>query len=347
MKFQILSKNESIKTNKNSIYLSIDLWNDYSFITMFYLNYFDENGLKHPIGNIKIGFKGQTTDIATYEKIQEINSSTIFDKLPDNFFSLGQDTDYYENIYKLPDNVKDHILNNLNDIVQNTNLFDQFQTEDVMRISLLRGVRENTIKGQFTRILQGKSLLTDFNFFFIRDETEEMGKLKLEFNISPESNPNPSTNIHAIIGRNGVGKTTLLNGMIKSFLNEESNLGNFYRNKFLLPWSTIIDNELEKISDNYFSRLVAVSFSVFDPFTPQNKDNEKQNYFYIGLKEDDGKLKEPSKYFEQDFIENFDVCQAYEAKKQRWLKAIETLESDDNFASMNLKNLLGSDKKSY
>lgn len=96
MKFQILSKNESIKTNKNSIYLSIDLWNDYSFITMFYLNYFDENGLKHPIGNIKIGFKGQTTDIATYEEIQEINSSTIFDKLPDNFFSLGQDTDYYE-----------------------------------------------------------------------------------------------------------------------------------------------------------------------------------------------------------------------------------------------------------
>ncbi|MEX4029201.1 hypothetical protein [Haemophilus influenzae] len=71
----------------------------------------------------------------------------------------------------------------------------------------MRSIRKQTIEEQFRRILDGKSKLDDFNFYFIRSEKDNIGKISLEFNVI--ANSMPSSNIHAIIGRNGVGKTTL------------------------------------------------------------------------------------------------------------------------------------------
>lgn len=86
MNFILVPRNSRMPTEgKNIAYLHIDYWNDFSFVTMFYLIYFDENGVLHDLGNVKIGFKGQTTDIATYSKL-----SNSFDCLPNDFFSLGE-----------------------------------------------------------------------------------------------------------------------------------------------------------------------------------------------------------------------------------------------------------------
>ncbi|HDR1182848.1 TPA: hypothetical protein QB145_002060, partial [Pasteurella multocida] len=107
-------------------------------------------------------------------------------------------------------------------------LLDEFQNEPVFYTSLMRHVSEPTIKEQFRRVLEGKSPLTDFTFSFIRNRQDSMGKITLEFEV--KANSVPSTNIHAIIGRNGVGKTTLLNGMIKSFINKNDYKdGAFYK----------------------------------------------------------------------------------------------------------------------
>lgn len=97
----------------------------------------------------------------------------------------------------------------------------------------------------------------------------------------------------------------------------------------------------KKISDDYFSYLIAVSFSVFDPFIPNQED--LQYYSYIGLKESNEKLKEPQAYFEKDFWESFSECKSFSAKKERWLNAIRNLESDDNFSEMQLSNLMNDD----
>ncbi|HFO7101694.1 TPA: hypothetical protein ACHKXW_004909, partial [Escherichia coli] len=80
----------------NQAYLRMDHWNDYSFVTMFYLTVFDEKGIKHDIGNVKIAFKGQTTDTPTYSKLP-----SSFQKLDDEFFSLGEGLAFYENLSKL------------------------------------------------------------------------------------------------------------------------------------------------------------------------------------------------------------------------------------------------------
>ena len=65
---------------------------------MFFMNFIDIHGVNHSIGNIKIGFEGQSTKISTYEKIQEIFDEKSFNALPENFFSLATDVEFYNSI---------------------------------------------------------------------------------------------------------------------------------------------------------------------------------------------------------------------------------------------------------
>ncbi|HHK6033286.1 TPA: AAA family ATPase [Neisseria subflava] len=329
MNFLLLDRNERLPSNaRNLVCLTYDNWNDYSYITMFFMNYIDEYGSVHPIGNIKIGFKGQTPETSTCKKIIEICHGKTFESLPENFFSLAEDVEFYKSIMKLPKESREYILGNLNDVVYKPELFDRFKDEDVFKTSLMRSIRDGTIKEQFRRVLDDKPPLTNFKFSFIRTEKENMGNIQLDFNVI--ANSTPSTNIHAIIGRNGVGKTTLLNGMIKSFTHQIYEDGGFYT----IDWS----GQKYKINNDYFSYLVAVSFSIFDPFIPNHED--LKYYSYVGLKKSDTQLKSSKEYFEKDFLLTFQECKSFTAKKERWLNAIQNLESDDNFAEMQLSRLI-------
>lgn len=329
MIFLLLDRNEKLPSNaKNLVCLTYDRWNDYSYITMFLMHFIDGRGEVCRIGNIKIGFEGQTTEISTFNKLKELFNGKIFKSLPENFFSLAEDVEFYNSIMKLPKESRECILKNLNDVVYKPELFDRFENEDVFKTSLMRSIRDGTVKEQFRRVLDGKPPLTDFKFSFIRTEKENMGNIQLDFNVI--ANSTPSTNIHAIIGRNGVGKTTLLNGMIKSFTHQIYEDGGFY----ITDW---IGRKYE-INSDYFSYLVAVSFSIFDPFVPNHE--ELKYYSYVGLKESDTQLKSSKEYFEKDFLVAFQECKSFSAKKERWLNAIQNLESDDNFAEMQLSRLI-------
>lgn len=331
MKFLLLDRNEKLPPNANNLVcLTYDRWNDYSYVTMFLMHFIDGEGEVYRIGNIKIGFKGQTTQTSTFDKLKEIFNGKTFEHLPENFFSLAEDVEFYNSIMKISKKAREYILKNLNDVAYETKLFDRFENEDVFKISLMRSIRDRTVKEQFRRVLDGKPLLTDFKFSFIRDKKESMGGIKLDFNVI--ANSTPSTNIHAIIGRNGVGKTTLLNGMIKSFTVQNYNDGGFY---------TLSQPDNREIGNDYFSYLVVVSFSIFDPFLPNHGD--LKYYYYIGLKESDTQLKTPKEYYEKDFWDSFDECRSIILKKERWLNAIKNLESDDNFAEMKLSSLMNED----
>ena len=72
--------------------LNKDNWDDFSFKTMFSLSVYDENGKHVTCGSVKIGFIGQT-DGRTSDQLP-----LPLEQLPDNFFSLGQDVEYYKNI---------------------------------------------------------------------------------------------------------------------------------------------------------------------------------------------------------------------------------------------------------
>lgn len=307
-------------------YLHVDQWDDFSFKTMFYLSLHDEKGTYHEISSVKIGFKGQATGEHTRSSLDD-----EFQSLPDGYFSLGQDVEYYQKLSELPRRIREGLLKSLKDIVFSSDLLETCQKENVFGTSLLRSVSLSVVKGQYSRVLAGQPPLTNFKFRFLRTDAEKMSGIDLKFEVEIDSKP--STNIHAIIGRNGVGKTTILNGMINAVTNKSQTEAKFYS----------IDRWIEQpIANDYFSSLVSVSFSAFDPFEPPQEQPDPSLgtcYFYIGLKKNGDSLKGVSD-IHQDFLQALKSCFSQNSKRDRWLKAINTLESDENFAHMGLKGLV-------
>ncbi len=327
MNIVIIPRDQHVpQTGMNTAYLLVDHWNDYSFVTMFYLKLHDEKGVIHDIGNIKIGFIGQTIEKSTYSMLEN-----VFQHLPDNYFSIGQDVDYYKKLFILPKSIKQPLLVALKDIVFEQRLIEFAQDEEVFKKSLLRDVSLSVIKGQFARVLAGNLPLTNFEFKFVRPEQEKVSGIELSFDVIIDSKP--TSNIHAIIGRNGVGKTTLLNGMIEAITSKGKSAAKFYDTE---SWM------VEPIASDYFSSLVSVSFSAFDPFEPPQEQPDPSLgtcYFYIGLKKKDDYLKGLND-LREELIQALNSCFSQEPKRDRWLKAINTLESDENFANMSLKELV-------
>ncbi len=328
MEFRVLSRNTRVPDNgRNTVYLKIDHWNDYTFVTMFHMSLHDEDGKLHDIGEIKIGFFGQTTEINTYKKLSE-----LFQTLGEEYFSLGQGVDFYKNIAALPKRYRDHILHALRDIVIQPNIIKKIKDESVFGTSLLRTISLSVVKGQFSRVLEGKAELTDFRFKFARPESRNMGGLELVFNVAVDSLPN--TNIHSVIGRNGVGKTTLLNGMIEAITDQQLSTAKFI---------DLEGRQEQEILEDYFSSLVSVSFSAFDPFSPPEEQPDPSKgtcYFYIGLKDqNNGKLHRTISDLQNDCVKALITCFYDKLKSKRWLNAIERLGSDKIFDSMRLEQL--------
>lgn len=204
-------------------------------------------------------------------------------------------------------------------------------------VSLLRFVSLKSITEQFSRILAGKPALTDFKFTFVISKGEKNSEIKLDFTIKASSKP--SSNIHAIIGRNGVGKTTILNGMVEAIMLKQNTNKRFYTD-----YSNFLKNEIE---DGYFGSLVSVSFSAFDTFLPPKEQSNKSLgicYFYIGLKKPDSqyKIKSVEDIYEE-FTRYLAFCMSEKNRKKRWIDAIRNLESDENFANMEIPEKLAID----
>lgn len=333
MDFNLISRNTPIpKGGKNIAYLKTDNWNDHAFFTLFSLTLYDENGAYHEIGPVKIGFKGQEINQPTHRNI-----SDAFTSLPPDFFSLGTDLDYYQRIgANLSVTARATLLIALKDIVFDRKNLEIAKTEKVFSISLLRDVSLATIEGQFKRVLNGGVPLTAFNFIYKQKPNADNEGIELSFQVEPGSKPN--TNIHAIIGRNGVGKTTLLNGMIKAIVGINHSESEFLKKGFWQP---------EPIDKTYFSNLVSVSFSIFDMSSPQKEQLDASlgtRYHYIGLKNIATKDEAATGFknitkLHEEFTSNLWLCLNHTGKKARWLNAIKALESDENFAVMNLAQL--------
>lgn len=329
MRFSVISRGSFIPDDgRNQVYLKVDLWNDFSFITMFSMYVRDSDGKLHDIGPTKVGFEGQTTGRPTYKELPP-----VFESLDERFFSVGQDVDFYKNISALPGELGKDILRALRDLVIVPGVIDRITEEKVLGTSLLRFVSLSAIKGQFARVLDGQAELTDYSFLFVKPSADGFDEVQIDFQVKESSIP--STNIHAIIGRNGVGKTTLLNGMIEAVVGDGGECSFIDLSAWNRP----------KIDNSYFSSLVSVSFSAFDPFTPPlERDDPAKGacYFYVGLKTpgDADRLRTLSE-LRHNCSGALADCFASDRKFERWARAIEQLSSDEVFASMDLQRVRG------
>ena len=320
---------------QNIAYLRLSNWDDFGFKTSFFLTVFDEFGVEHEIGMLKIGYADQDEDW-TEEKIPE-----TFRKLNDGFFSLGQDNEYYQNLKELDPPFRKTILRALNDVVNDERLLPVALQHRVMRISLLREVSLTSVKGQYRRILQGGALLTEYNFDYCLPQSARVAGLEINFHVNPESNP--PTNIHVLIGQNGVGKTHLLNNMVEALVAgaiPETSVGSFSEAED--GWGLDSNDNKE-----LFAGLVSVAFSAFDPFEPypENKDKTKGvRYSYVGLKRTTNRGGKKGTPMSRDMLTNEFVDSLMASKRKghldRWGAAIGDLESDILFRDLALADTI-------
>lgn len=333
MFFSIHKKGVNPQIVNNHFYLYEDRWNDwFEYITMFSAVYIDKIGKEHFFGSIKIGKK----EINHSEK--NINSGKFetidflppkFDKLPNEFFSLGQSDEYYEMIKQLGDSMRVKILTGLNDIAYNVDLFESIKTLDITHTSILRSVSATTVRGQYHRIALGGTRLTKYDFSYFSPINQKVSPYELTFKVIPESNP-PS-NIHVIIGRNGVGKTHLIRNMIQSLIYDEDKYGHF---------------EVDTWDDASFANVVCVAFSAFDEF-PSSKKTGKIPYLFVGLEQDYEKnislnefdAKSRIDKLQDQFNNSLTNCFASQSKRDRWIKAIDILEADPIFQESNIRSI--------
>lgn len=309
------------ETGRLAVYFTLDDWNDYSYRTLYQIILFDENGTKHDLKYIKIANFGQTTE-------SRIELPEQFELLDERYFSLGQSPEYYQTIQSLSTPLKTLFLSSIKDIVFNEDLRLRTLSEDVMQTSLLRSTTLVTIQGQYKRILNGDAPLTPYNFVYKTFQSESEAGYGLSFNVTPNSNP--PTNIHVLIGRNGVGKTHLLNNMVKSFINLESQ-GNFEH----------IFDDIGRITGESFSRVVSVSYSAFDPFTPY-EERTYPNYSYIGLKKVEAETTKSHNDLAEEFFNSINHCFSV-GKKEKWINAVKSLESDPLFAEINITQIVNNE----
>ena len=319
-------------------YLWTDQWDDwFTYSTMYYFTYFDSGGDKHEIGQVKIGqFNWQHNQ-------RRPDIPELFECLSENFFSLGQDVDYYKALMQIAEDERTAILTALRDVADDKALYTRALQESVMKKSLMRSSGPRKVEIQYRAVLSNGAELTPFQFSYRAAKTRgsRTAPLKLEFEVTPGTTP--PTNIHVLIGRNGVGKTRLLNGMTRALVDPETTK----RRDGVFSFEEFDFDFLGQDSET-FANLVSVTFSAFDDFLSIGDAPRVQKaiigYTNVGLrKKIDGSGKprvitQSIESLSSDFAKSALFC-ARGMRRNRWKLALKTLETDSLFSEIEVATL--------
>lgn len=316
--FRICKAHEQILYQREIVRLQPNDPGDSDLKLSFHATYFDNMGRAYPLGVVKIGKRGMIRGCAADQLDLE------FIQLPNGWFSLGQDEDYYENIAHLDPGTRKKMLDALQDLAYyNEELDDLLQDESSARIreALLKRIAPSEkvaiakVKGQFHKMTKGSARLTPYHFTYTAPdpENDRVTPVKLKFDVDPK--PYPPTNVHALIGRNGCGKTYLIRNMVRCLQNPAGGHGEYSYND-----TTGLMRE--------FVNVICIAFSPFDDFSDLEKIESALPMTFVGLNKTKGQLLET--IFE-DFWKHFQNCLAIERKQALWKRAIEILKEDELF----------------
>jgi len=308
-------------------YLVRDNWDDFGFKTAFGILLVDNGGIKHDLGSVRIMTAGMTDG---YVELPQ----TFNEPLPANYCSLGNGQNYYETLYELPSDLRQEYLTFIRDCVYDPEIWEQFQDEEAMRASLLRNVDSRTVEITYRGLLIGHAAPTEYHFTYQAQYAgdEDSGGFSIDFKVSPRSIP--PTNVHAIIGRNGVGKTTLFESMFHALIGTEPEVG--------IPLLGEVKFEEDWLENSEtFANLVMVGFSAFDSFLPLDKNDriDRISHDYVGLKSRIGdakniELKRPDQ-LTSDFVNSLEKCLS-EPRRTRWLNTMVVLSSDSGLRDLQV-----------
>lgn len=329
----------------NEVILIRDNWNDwYTWITQFTAVVILKDGQRVSLGYLKVARAGMTSQSATTQLPDN------FPSLGEEYFSIGQSENYYETLNSLGSDYRSWFLKAIRDCSYDLNILNRFAGEEVLRRSLLRDIDMERVRNRFNRLAHGNAALSKYAFKYTLPAHPEASEAppELSFKVMPTSAP--ATNVHVLIGRNGVGKTRCFDLLARSFLGIPGPAGETDTGKFERQDKSpfILDTK-----QHGFAGLVTVAFSPFDKYGPLVSSSAKLDvrYAYIGLiKEsaedapisaDEPPLKKgaptikSSEELAADFVNSVSVCREG-ARRERWRRALKVLEADPLFEEANV-----------
>lgn len=252
-----------------SFSLTTNTWDDYGTKCLFLLTYHAAIDKTASIGAVKILQRGKdTTSIP-----REFDESGIGDE----FISLGQDIEYYENLLKhCGREVAESVLLSLRDITWQPPLAASFEPTSAYRNALLRD------NSAYKALRFGQSIIfeqpIDESFSFTYRAEIPGATNPFEVEISLDEKDKVPGRIVSIIGRNAVGKTRFL----ASLAND------------LVQLAQSSKETIQKREDRFFgqrpifTRVITVSYSAFDKFS--RPKSQHASYVYCGIRSEKGGL---------------------------------------------------------
>ena len=252
---------DKLEDNKPCFFLESIIWDDYGHKTSFKLHYIDQDGKNLSVGKVKICKKNEnkTLDVIPMS----------FLSLDSNYCSLGQDTSYYSNLKIILGEDAMAFLYAMRDAAAFSRISDDFENDLGFRHSLLRDNSADIALNLGRYVLAGFDPDERVNFTYntqLAYAPDFNFNIKFDFGrINQEDNFN---RVIAIIGENGVGKTSLLSNLAKSIANQQKDC--------FLPHYPM------------FTKVVAASYSIFDKF--YDIDARAFNFEYCGMHNNEGGL---------------------------------------------------------
>lgn len=314
----------------NSMLLAEDEWDDPSpFATAYRLYYSDDQGALRAIGSLKIGQRAMKD---TGGRKTRPNIPSAFDRLSEDFFSLGQESDYYNRVAGLGRNAGRYILEALRDMALDDNVYRQASGAAALKKSVMKSVPRSMMVDQFRRLARGGARLTSYNFAFEWSGKNSTSPVQIDFAVTPNSIP--PTNVHAIIGRNGAGKTRLLQAMVHAGVH-----GSAYSDDYVegAVWREPTDRGPDRQFP--FTTLVHSSFSAFDEIVPPGTSSQTIPFTSIGLPSAQATPTKATAAIEKVINNSIEVC-LHGDRRSRWHRAVRTLETDPIFAEARLSAII-------
>lgn len=315
LKFYVVAVGQWPAAEKDSFTLVRDNWDDFHFKTTFQLYYRDLAGDAHEIGSVKIAKFGMGEDGGR----TEIKNSFL--DLSEDYFSLGQDREYYDNLRKLPGNRGHHVLGALRDLAADLGRLDQVGNETVTSTSLMRDLDRQIVRTQFHWIAKGEAPRTNYHFQFQAPSVGDHTPDPLDFEVEVDSVP--PTNTHVIIGANSVGKSTLMRRFASS-LRVDAKAGEVGR-------FTSSQSRADRGRRVPFDNVVTVAFSAFDPFPAHLNDPDGTSgdipHHVVGLADATTPAEREADLADQ-FSQALRAC-IRSPRRERWLHALGILNEAD------------------
>ncbi|MFJ1673292.1 AAA family ATPase [Streptomyces bottropensis] len=307
MQFIVVDRLRDLPAGYDGAYLIPDDWNDYGYVTMF------ELGLKRPqegarsLGGVRIAHVDMAAGSGAFRAtLQQLPQR--FSSLGEEFFSLGVREGYYEDINELRAETRDAILRGLRDVAYDysAEMLERVCHLSVFRESLLRDVRHRDAELERLHLIaRGRQRVVDFYWGYTPPRPPESNHVPSRLGFYARPGSLPPTNVHALIGRNGVGKTTMMREMAHGVAS-----------------GTIKVTQRAARKAQVTPNVVLVSFSAFDELLDEP---ESPRLTTIGLRDsDDPQRLKTGAELSKEFVDSLATARIG-ARRSRWERMVRTL----------------------